>query len=81
MANRPGGELAKRPLQFIWIVDVSGSMSGKKIESLNFAVRESIKPMQDVADENPNAQIFVRALKFSDGAQWHISQGVDVHDL
>jgi uncharacterized protein YegL len=81
MANRPGGELAKRPLQFIWIVDVSGSMSGKKIESLNFAVRESIKPMQDVADENPNAQIFVRALKFSDGAQWHISQGVDVHDF
>jgi uncharacterized protein YegL len=81
MANRPGGELAKRPLQFIWIVDCSGSMQGKKIESLNFAIREAIKPMQDIANENPNAQVFVRAIKFSDGAQWHVSQPTDIHDF
>ena len=81
MGNRPGGELAKRPLQFIWLVDCSGSMHGKKIESVNFAIREAIKPMQDVADENPNAQILVRTVKFSDGAQWHISQPTDIHDF
>jgi uncharacterized protein YegL len=81
MVKRPGGELAKRPLQFIWLVDCSGSMQGKKIESLNFAVRECIKPMQDVANENPNAQVLVRAIKFSDGAQWHISQATDIHDF
>lgn len=81
MGNRPGGELAKRPLQFIWLVDCSGSMQGKKIESVNFAIREAIKPMQDVADENPNAQILVRTVKFSDGAQWHISQPTDIHDF
>jgi hypothetical protein len=34
-------------------------MQGKKIESVNFAVRECFKPMRDVADENPNAQVFV----------------------
>lgn len=79
--NRPGGELAKRPLQFIWLVDCSGSMQGKKIESVNFAIRECIKPMQDVADENPNAQVFVRVVKFSDGAQWHVSQPTDVQDF
>jgi uncharacterized protein YegL len=56
-------------------------MQGKKIEQLNFAIRECIKPMQDVADENPNAQVFVRAIKFSDGAQWHLSQPTDVHDF
>ena len=28
MAKRPGGELATRPLHFIWIADCSGSMSG-----------------------------------------------------
>ena len=67
MPNRPGGELAKRPLQFIWLVDCSGSMKGNKIEQVNFAIRECIKPMQEVADENPNAQVFVRAIKFSDG--------------
>jgi uncharacterized protein YegL len=81
MSNRPGGELAKRPLQFIYLVDCSGSMQGKKIETVNFAIRESIKPMQDVADENPNAQVLVRALKFSDSAQWHISQPTDIHDF
>jgi uncharacterized protein YegL len=81
MSNRPGGELAKRPLQFIWLVDCSGSMQGKKIESVNFAIREVIPEMRRVADENPNAQIFVRAIKFSDGAQWHVSQPTDVHDF
>jgi len=79
MPERPGGSLAKRPLQFIWIVDCSGSMQGRKIESLNLAIRESIKPMQDVADENPNAEVLVRVVKFSDGAQWHISQPTEVH--
>ena len=81
MSERPGGALAKRPLQFIWIVDCSGSMQGKKIESLNLAIKESIKPMQDVADENPNAEVLVRVIKFSDGAQWHVSQPTEVHNF
>jgi uncharacterized protein YegL len=81
MGNRPGGELAKRPLQFIFLVDCSGSMQGKKIESLNFAIREAVKPMQDVAAENPNAQVLVRVLKFSDGAQWHVSTPTDIESF
>jgi uncharacterized protein YegL len=81
MPERPGGSLAKRPLHFIWLLDCSGSMQGRKIETLNFAIREAIKPMQDVADENPNAEVLVRAIKFSDGAQWHISQPVEIHDF
>lgn len=81
MPERPGGALAKRPLQFFYVVDVSGSMMGKKIESLNLAVRESIKPMQDVADDNPNADVLVRVIKFSDGAQWHLSQPTDIHNF
>jgi len=81
MGNRPGGELAKRPLQFIWIVDCSGSMQGKKIEMVNIAIRECIPAMQEVADENPNAQILVRAICFSDKAQWHVSQPTDIQDF
>ncbi len=81
MAERPGGALAKRPLQFIWIVDCSGSMGGRKIETLNLAIRESIKPMQDVADENPNAEVQVRVIGFADGAQWHVSQPTDIHQF
>ena len=81
MANRFGGALAARPLQFIWIADCSGSMSGKKIEALNFGIREAIQPMRQVADENPNAKVMVRAIKFSDGAQWHVSQPTDIQDF
>jgi uncharacterized protein YegL len=72
--KRPGGEMATRPLHFFFIADCSGSMEGAKISSLNTAVREAIPHMQRVADENPHAQILVRVLKFSDGAQWHVSQ-------
>lgn len=81
MANRPGGEFASRPLQFIFITDCSGSMSGKKIESVNVAVRESIPEMQRVGSENPNAQILVRAIRFSNGAQWHIAQPTEIKQL
>src|SRR4029077_12737365 len=81
MSDTPGGAIAKRPLQFIYLVDCSGSMSGRKIETLNLALRESISPMCAVADENPNAEVFVRVIKFSDGAQWHISQPTEIHSF
>jgi uncharacterized protein YegL len=82
MSMRPGGELATRPLHFIWIADCSGSMAiDGKIQSLNTAIKEAIPHMQDVADENPNAQVLVRAVKFSDGAQWHVSQATDIADF
>ena len=82
MSKRPGGEMATRPLHFIWICDCSGSMGADgKIQALNNAIREAIPHMRDVADENPNAEVLVRALKFSDGAQWHISQATPVADF
>ena len=82
MSKRPGGELATRPLHFIWIADSSGSMAADgKIQALNNAIREAIPHMQKVADENPNAEVLVRAIRFSDGAQWHISQPTPVADF
>jgi uncharacterized protein YegL len=71
MTKMPGGELATRPLHFIWICDCSGSMmSDGKIQSLNTAIKEALPAMRKVADENPNATVLVRALQFSSGAQW-----------
>ena len=77
--ERPGGVMATRPLHFIWICDCSGSMGESgKVQALNNAIRETIPHMQAVANENPNAEVLVRAIKFSDGAQWHISQATPV---
>lgn len=82
MNKRPGGELASRPLHFIWIADSSGSMEQDgKIQALNNAIREAIPHMRKVAEDNPNAQVLVRAVKFSNGAQWHISQPTPVADF
>jgi uncharacterized protein YegL len=79
MMRRPGGELATRPLHFIWITDCSGSMkSNGKIQALNTAIREAIPHMQRVADENPNADVLVRAIRFASGAQWHLAQETPV---
>ena len=82
MLKRPGGELATRPLHFIWIADCSGSMSvDGKIQSLNYAIKNAIPAMRTVADGNPNAEVLVRAIKFSSGAQWHIAMATRVADF
>src|SRR5579863_2302987 len=71
----PGGDkFAGRPLHFIWILDCSGSMKANgKIQALNIAIREAIPALQQAARDNPEAQVLVRALRFSRGAQWHIA--------
>lgn len=79
--KRPGGKLTARPLHFIWVVDCSGSMRGEKIQSLNYAIRQVIPEMRAAASENPNAELLIRAVKFSQGASWHIATPTSVHDF
>jgi len=80
--KRPGGELASRPLHLIFIADASGSMNiDGKIQALNGAIREAIPHMRDVAQDNPNAQVLLRAVRFSSGAQWHVAQPTPVEDF
>ena len=83
MANlkRPGGELASRPLHFIWVVDCSGSMYGEKIGTVNHAIQSTIPEMADAAKDNPNAQLLVRTLKFSTGASWVTTAPVPIEDF
>jgi len=76
---RPGGELATRPLHFIWVADCSISMkTNGKIEALNNAIKQTLPMMREVANENPNAEVLVRALKFSSGASWHIEDATPI---
>jgi uncharacterized protein YegL len=52
-----------------------------KIQALNNAIREAIPHMKEVAEENPHAQILVRAVEFSTGSRWHISQATPIADF
>jgi uncharacterized protein YegL len=81
MSKRPGGKMAARPLHFIWICDTSGSMQGSKITSLNFAIRETLPEMKQVAYENPNAKVQMRVLTFSHGAQWETESPTSLEDF
>lgn len=82
MNKRPGGELSSRPLHFIFLTDCSGSMQEDgKISTLNLAIREAIPHMQAVSEENPNAQVLVRAIKFADDATWHIADPTPIAEF
>ena len=79
--KRPGGELATRPLHFFWVVDCSGSMYGDKIGQVNNAIQSVIPEMREAAENNPNAQLLVRTLKFSTGASWVTANPVNIEDF
>lgn len=82
MPVRPGGEYAGRPLHIIWLLDCSGSMAeGGKIEALNNAIREVIPAMRKAAEGNPEVQFYVRAIRFSSGANWHIAQPTSLSEF
>ena len=68
MLKRPGGQLASRPLHFFWLVDCSGAMEGEKMESVNYAIKQTIPDMRAAAEDNPNAQLLIRTIAFSTGA-------------
>lgn len=74
-------KIVARPLEFIFMLDVSGSMAGSKIESLNFAIAEAIPEMRRIASENVNAEVFVRVLTFGSYAKWHIGKRTLIDDV
>ena len=79
--TRPGGELASRPLYFFWVADNSSSMRKEKIGALNNAIQSVIPEMRNVALDNPNAQVYIRTLRFSTGASWITPEPVPVEEF
>jgi uncharacterized protein YegL len=68
----PAGEVAKRPLHFFWMTDYSGSMKGKKIATLNQAIREALPEVKKALNTHPQVDVKMRAIKFADDASWHV---------
>ncbi len=78
----PKVQLSSRPLHFIYICDCSGSMAAQgKMQSLNQAIRQSIPGMAEVAHQNPEAKVLVRAVSFADRATWHIQIPTPIDNL
>jgi uncharacterized protein YegL len=67
----PLGQVVRRALHIIFLVDTSGSMSSAgRIQALNQAVRTVLPELKDAADRNPQADISFRALEFNSHARW-----------
>jgi uncharacterized protein YegL len=56
------------------------AISGK-IEALNNAIREVIPAMRKAAEGNPEVQFYVRVIRFSTGATWHIAEPTLLNDF
>jgi uncharacterized protein YegL len=68
----PEDPVATRTLPFFWIVAYSGSMAPKKIAIVNATIRDVLPELPKAATANPAVKCFMRAIKFSDDADWHV---------
>lgn len=58
----------KRSLHIFWIVDVSGSMNGAKIASLNEAIRQVLPDLKNAGSKH-STNVKVHAIAFGAGAR------------
>lgn len=79
--SRPAGTLARRPLHFIWMIDCSSSMAGTKMETVNYAMRETLRVLREAASDNPHLQMLFGVVSFSTGARWHVPTPTPVEDF
>ena len=69
------GSVARRVLNVFYVLDVSGSMSGAPIATLNMAMGETIEALKNEAKGNADAIIKVAVLQFSTGSEWITNNG------
>ena len=63
-------EIPRRTMTLFFMVDTSGSMSGRKIGAVNESIQEVLPMINDISAANPDAEIKVAALQFSSGTSW-----------
>ena len=60
----------RRTMTLFFLIDTSGSMVGSKIGAVNDAVVNVLPMLNEISDTNPDAEIMVAALEFSNGTSW-----------
>ena len=74
-------EIPRREMVLFFVADKSGSMSGKKIESVNQAIVEVLPIIDKISSENPDAKIKIAALEFSSGCEWMYDEPKDASEF
>lgn len=82
MSDRLGGAVGRRPLHFVFVLDLSGSMRREgRIQALNNALREVVPRLREEARANPHAELLVRVLGFADRPWWIVPEPTPVEDF
>jgi len=75
-------ESPTKELNLFYIIDVSGSMSGKKIEAVNDVMPQVMDIVEEISKSNKdNAVIKASLLTFNDDAKWVFPNPVYANDM
>jgi len=74
-------EVASRAMVLFFVADVSGSMTGTKIGTINEAGNNVIPEIRLISENNADAKIKIAALKFSCGAEWLYENPVEAENF
>src|SRR5579863_10414193 len=77
----PGGGVARRPLHFIIMADCSGSMTGERMQALNYAIADMLPQLAEWERDQLVAQVLVRVLSFATVPVWHVPDAIPVGQL
>lgn len=71
-------DLKKRAMVVFFLIDISGSMKGNRIQAVNDAIRNLIPELKKREASNTNAEIRVAIMEFSSNANWRTTEPVPV---
>lgn len=71
----------RKTMTLFFLIDTSGSMSGNKIGAVNDAIANVLPMLEDISSSNPDAEIKVAALEFSNGTKWLYNEPKSVEDF
>ena len=72
---------ARRTMTLFFMVDKSGSMYGSKIGALNDAIANVLPIIGEISATNPDAEIKVASMEFSNGVDWTYDTPKDANDF
>ncbi|MBP3253591.1 MAG: VWA domain-containing protein [Bacteroidales bacterium] len=71
----------RRTMTLFFMIDTSGSMEGNKIGAVNDAVVNVLPLLNDISETNPDAEIKVAALEFSNSVSWLYDEPKNAKDF
>ena len=74
-------EVARRTMVLFFLIDASGSMSGDKMGTVNNTMEGVVRELEDISNDNADAELKVAVMKFSSGSEWITNEPVPAKDF